>query len=152
MSIGKKQSLSKPMNVHISFLYVGKRCVFIFFEKEEGIHLKRLYGLLVTLLLFMGLIAACGNDEGANEANDEKGQVEEKVTEESSFPVTLKDAKDEEVVIEQKPEKIVSLIPSNTEIIYAIGAGDALVGVSEQDNYPEEALEIEQVARNGIKC
>jgi iron complex transport system substrate-binding protein len=34
------------------------------------------------------------------------------------------------------PEKIVSVAPSTTEILYAIGAGDKVVAVTDYDNYP----------------
>ncbi len=37
------------------------------------------------------------------------------------------------------PQRIVSLAPSNTEILFALGLGDRIVGVTEYCNYPEEA-------------
>jgi iron complex transport system substrate-binding protein len=43
------------------------------------------------------------------------------------------------VNIEQIPQRIVSLAPSNTEILFALGLGDRVVGVTEFCNYPEEA-------------
>jgi len=43
------------------------------------------------------------------------------------------------VNIEQIPQRIVSLAPSNTEILFALGLGDRVVGVTEYCNYPEEA-------------
>lgn len=43
------------------------------------------------------------------------------------------------VNIEKVPQKIVSLAPSNTEILYALGLGDKVVGVTEFCNYPEAA-------------
>lgn len=36
----------------------------------------------------------------------------------------------------QKPERIVSLVPSVTEILFALGAGNQVVGVSQYDDYP----------------
>jgi iron complex transport system substrate-binding protein len=46
------------------------------------------------------------------------------------------------VTIEAEPERIVSLAPSNTEIVCALDACDALVGVPEfRDGYPPEVLE-----------
>lgn len=39
------------------------------------------------------------------------------------------------------PSRIVSLAASNTEILFALGAGDRLVGVSKYCDYPEGALE-----------
>ena len=44
------------------------------------------------------------------------------------------------VKIDAVPQRIVSLAPSNTEIIYALGLQDRLVGVTEFCNYPPDAL------------
>ncbi|MEC2323259.1 ABC transporter substrate-binding protein [Lederbergia lenta] len=108
--------------------------------------MKKLNALLVALMLVF--LAACGTDTEpkSNEKNNESVSEQNKESAEESFSVTIKDASDKDVVIEKKPEKIVSLIPSNTEIVYALGDGDAVVGVSESDNYPEEVNEIEKVA------
>lgn len=38
-----------------------------------------------------------------------------------------------------RPRRIVSLLPSATEMVYALGLGDALVGVSHECDYPPEA-------------
>ena len=42
-------------------------------------------------------------------------------------------------------KKIVSVIPSNTEIAFALGLGDKIVGVSDYDTYPEETKDIEKI-------
>lgn len=42
------------------------------------------------------------------------------------------------VTIKENPERIVSLSPTNTEILFAIGAGNNVFGVTEYCNYPEE--------------
>ena len=57
------------------------------------------------------------------------------------YPMTITDMAGREVVIEKKPEAIVSLAPSNTEILFALGLGDKVVGVTEFCNYPPEATE-----------
>jgi len=49
------------------------------------------------------------------------------------------------VTIHGVPERIISLSPTNTEILFAIGAGDRVVGVTEYCNYPAEAKEREKV-------
>lgn len=55
-------------------------------------------------------------------------------------PVTITDDSGFESIIESQPQTIVSLAPTNTEIIFALGLGDKVVGVTEYCNYPEEAL------------
>ncbi len=40
------------------------------------------------------------------------------------------------------PERVISLSPTHTEIMFAIGAGDLLVAVDEYSNFPAEALEL----------
>lgn len=49
------------------------------------------------------------------------------------------------VTIEGMPERIVSLSPSNTEILFALGLSDNVVGVTDWCDYPPEALEKEKV-------
>jgi len=49
------------------------------------------------------------------------------------------------VAINGTPQRIVSLAPSNTEILFALGLGDKVVGVTDWCNYPPEALDKEKV-------
>ncbi len=44
------------------------------------------------------------------------------------------------------PERVISLSPANTEIVYALGAGDRLVGGTDFDDYPPEAVALPDVA------
>lgn len=60
------------------------------------------------------------------------------VGERSGFPVTIADDNGE-VTIEAVPDSIVSLSTVATEMLFAIGAGDLVVAVDDQSNYPEEA-------------
>ncbi len=45
---------------------------------------------------------------------------------------------------EKSYERIISLIPSNTEILYELGLGDKVVGVSTVDDYPKEVKDKKQ--------
>lgn len=59
---------------------------------------------------------------------------------------TVMDDLENELTFKGIPETVVSLIPSNTEILYEIGAGDKLVGVTDYDNFPAEAADVERVS------
>jgi iron complex transport system substrate-binding protein len=61
------------------------------------------------------------------------------VQSEPAFPLNVTDQMDRQVRIEKIPERIVSLSPSNTEIVYALGLEENLVGVTEFCDYPEAA-------------
>ncbi|PVX23161.1 MAG: hypothetical protein CW691_11390, partial [Candidatus Bathyarchaeum sp.] len=50
--------------------------------------------------------------------------------------VTLVDGVGNVVTLTSAPERIVSLSPSNTEILFAVGAGDSVVGITDYCNYP----------------
>ncbi|HEX2131266.1 MAG TPA: ABC transporter substrate-binding protein, partial [Actinophytocola sp.] len=56
----------------------------------------------------------------------------------AAFPVTVRDASGE-VTIPRRPERIVSLSPSATETLFAIGAGEQVVAVDEQSDFPADA-------------
>ncbi len=49
---------------------------------------------------------------------------------------TLVDSMGNVVTFSEPPERIVSLAPSNTEILFTIGAGDSVVGITDYCNYP----------------
>lgn len=55
------------------------------------------------------------------------------------FPLTIVDDLGRTVQITKLPQRIVSLAPSNTEIIYALGLEDRLVGTTDYCDYPEAA-------------
>lgn len=99
---------------------------------------NRLVNWLVVLL-FSFLLVGCGAEETTTV--DKQEEVVEKVKE-----YTVTDDAGNEVTFEEVPETIVSLQPSNTEILFALGVGDRIVGATEYDTYPKEALEIERVS------
>ena len=63
----------------------------------------------------------------------------------AGFPMTLKDEAGREVKLSTRPGRLVSMAPSNTEILFALGLGDKIFGVSNFDDYPPEATKKEKV-------
>jgi iron complex transport system substrate-binding protein len=69
---------------------------------------------------------------------------------EVSYPLTLTDDADREVEIPAEPQRIVSLAPSNTEIVCALEACDRLVGVTDFDDYPAEVADVPDVVIGAV--
>lgn len=62
-----------------------------------------------------------------------------------AFPLTVRDSSGASIVIEARPERIVSHSPAVTEILFAVGAGAQVAAVDEFSNYPQEAVALQQV-------
>jgi iron complex transport system substrate-binding protein len=61
----------------------------------------------------------------------------------ATFPITLTDDDRTPVALAAEPRKIVSLTPAETEILFALGAGDRVVGkVEDIANYPPQAKDV----------
>ncbi len=61
------------------------------------------------------------------------------------FPVTITDSLGEEVKLEEKPTRIISISPNMTEILFAVGAGENVIGVTKFADYPQEATEVDKI-------
>src|SRR5699024_9666396 len=108
--------------------------------------MKKISYLLFLFVLAISVIAGCSsNDE--NEVTDPDAETKETSEEnsEGEFPLTVTDATGDEITFDDKAERVVSVLPSNTEIAFALGLDEEIVGVTELDNYPEEASEKETV-------
>jgi len=66
------------------------------------------------------------------------GCVSQKVAEKGSA-MTITDSLGRNVTLPEKIDRIISLAPGNTEILFALGLGDKVVGVTDYCDYPEEA-------------
>lgn len=91
-------------------------------------------------VLFAG--AACAEEPAPRPASEEPDSQ-----------VTLTDDEGVAATLEAAPQRIVTFAPSHTEIVFSLGLGDRLVGVSgEFDDYPPEAQEVERIGgANGVE-
>lgn len=67
------------------------------------------------------------------------------VVTEPSAPITLTDGLGRSVVLKEAAKRVVSLAPSNTEILFAVGAAEQIIGRDEFSDYPEEAKALPSV-------
>jgi cobalamin transport system substrate-binding protein len=78
---------------------------------------------------------ACGSDDGGGGAAEAPSQT----TIPATFPVTVEGASGKALTITSRPERIVSLSPTATEMLFAIGAGGQVKAVDDQSNFPQQA-------------
>jgi iron complex transport system substrate-binding protein len=64
----------------------------------------------------------------------------------TTFPVTVTDDLGRKITINKLPQRIISLAPSNTEILFALGLDSRIVGVTDYCDYPEAAKSKPRVA------
>ncbi len=88
-----------------------------------------LLALLTALLL---ALTACGSSDADEDTAASSSE------EAADYPVTVT-AANGEVTVEERPEAIVSMSPSATEMLFAIGAGDQVEAVDDNSNYPADA-------------
>src|SRR5215207_8782506 len=86
---------------------------------------------VAATLLGAFLLTGCGQG-----SSDDTASTEDQST--GAFPVTVA-AGNGDVTIPARPKRIVSLAPTSTEMLFAIGAGKQVVAADELSNYPAEA-------------
>src|SRR5215207_8827869 len=106
--------------------------------------------LLITLLIT--LITACAPQATATQAPiaTEMPATEMPATQAPTEPsvettLSVTDGLGREITLNEIPQRIISLAPSNTEILYAIGAGDQVVGRDQLSDFPEEAATVTDI-------
>jgi iron complex transport system substrate-binding protein len=90
---------------------------------------------IASIALALLLTAACGAEpgDGSSSPSTSAGEVAQ-----AAFPVEV-GADNGTVTLDERPERIVSLSPTATEILFAVGAGSQVVAVDDQSNFPAEA-------------
>jgi iron complex transport system substrate-binding protein len=100
--------------------------------------MKRILSAIFPLAVLAAFLAACAPAPAAHTAAAPTS-APLTVTATADLSIRLTDGLGAEVVLAAPPARIISLGPSNTEILYAIGADDLLVGCDQFSDYPEAA-------------
>jgi len=83
-------------------------------------------GLVIGLFAFMLVSIDSGAALAQISVNDDNGDV---------------------VTLEQPAQRIISLAPSMTELLFSLGAGDRIVGVMDFSDFPAQARQLPIVGR-----
>ncbi|MBE5960113.1 MAG: ABC transporter substrate-binding protein [Lachnospiraceae bacterium] len=125
---------------------------------------KKLVAVLCLATMVLGL-TACGSSQNQNEtiptpvvtedsnvtvtpeASEEptEAPADEQTDASVTYPVTITDSNETEITLEEEPQKVISVAPNITEMIYALGAEDKLVGRTNFCDYPAEVESVESI-------
>lgn len=124
----------------------------------------KLLALVLALAMLLSLFTACAAKQEAPAAEQTPAQTEPQpeteapaeetpaeeepaeeapaAEEEASTAITLTDMTGREITLDEPATRIVALTPSDCEILYALGAGELLVGRGTYCDYPAEVTEV----------
>ena len=114
---------------------------------------------VLTVLLIIFNLTACGNikeaEQNATMVDLAGSTIETSVASEvaaidavvrrTTFPMTIKDSYNREIILDKQPQRVISIAPNITETIFALEAESMLVGRTEYCDYPPETSKIESV-------
>ena len=118
--------------------------------------MKKVIALSLSLVMLVGVMTACSDSkteetttaaETTAAAETSADETTEATTEEAKGDpfFTYTDAYGNEVVIQEEPKTIVSVSPTMTEIVFALGEGSRIIGRTDFDDYPAEVLDLPAV-------
>ncbi len=99
-------------------------------------HRYSYYTLIIIFCISLGITAVQVNSQI---------EMEQTSSSNTSYPFTLTDGLGRNVTFTEEPQKVISIAPSATEIIFAVGAGDKVIAVDFSSNYPNETASLPKV-------
>lgn len=104
--------------------------------------IEKITALLLLVFSFALLINGCSLNSNSKQSEvSEVLQAEAKTT----YPITIKDSYGKDITFDKEPQKVISIAPNITEMIYNLDAQKKLVGRTDYCDYPSEALDIESI-------
>lgn len=99
---------------------------------------KILVPILILLLASGSMLAACSTAATTPPATVPTAQT-------AAQPIVMTDGLNRTVTLDKPAQRVVSMAPSNTEILFAIGAGSQVVGRDEFSDYPADATRLPSI-------
>lgn len=113
---------------------------------------NKIFILLLSLSILAFALLGCAktDDKDSNDPTESAQMTQpteqtDPTVESNDFSITVVDMMGREITLDEPATKVVALTAADCEILYAIGAGDTLVGRGEYCDYPEEVLEVPAV-------
>lgn len=103
---------------------------------------KSMRSLLAILVILAVVVCFAGCQQSKTTADGAGVETKSGLT---AYPVTVTDNAGNSVTIDKEPQKIVSLSPATTEILFALDQGDKVVGRTKYCDYPEAALAVTDI-------
>ena len=113
---------------------------------------ERRRGVVILLLVLVAVLTGCSSAGASLSAapssapSPSTAAASPSPTTAPAFPATVTDDEGTSVEIPAEPQSIISLTPANTEILFALGAGDRVVATDDGSDFPEEAAALPDVA------
>ncbi|MFQ6011967.1 MAG: ABC transporter substrate-binding protein, partial [Nitrososphaerales archaeon] len=102
-------------------------------SRQISLHLAGISKLQTSMVIIVVIVVSLvGLAIGLNQG--------EEVSHEVTYPIGFSDDLGRNITLPHEPRRIVSLIPSATEVVFAVGAGDRVVGVTRYDDFPPELV------------
>ena len=117
-------------------------------KEERKVRMKRVarFGAaFACAALALTVLAGCTAPAASTPAGTAAATSTAPVTDLSIFPLSVIDDAYREVTFTVPAQRIVSLAPANTEIVYSLGLFDRIVGVTTFDDYPAEVKDVAKV-------
>lgn len=101
---------------------------------KELDQMKKIIMFFLSIILIINL-TACQNVKAPEAVS----------TQQNKSAIEVTDLKGSKVTLDKIPQRIVSLSPANTELLFALGVGDKVVGDTSFCDYPEQAKNIQKI-------
>lgn len=107
--------------------------------------LRKISIIILALLLVFASFMGCSKTQNDNEPTPSPDASIEPTSNPEDRSFTLTDMTGREIFFDEPATRVVVLTAADCEILYAIGAGDVVVGRGEYCDYPTEALDVVSV-------